>query len=106
MISLDHATRLYGSVIGVNDLTLDLPPGAYGLVGPNGSGKSTLLHLLTGQLRPTLGTVRIFGRDPAGDAATLLRIGLCPERDVLHPKVTGLGWVTALTALPGFGWER
>jgi ABC-2 type transport system ATP-binding protein len=102
MITLDHVTRLYGPVIGVNDLVLEIPPGAYGLVGPNGSGKSTLLHLLTGQLRPTIGTVRVFGRDPFSDAPTLASIGLCPERDVLHPRVTGLEWVTALTALYGF----
>lgn len=105
MISLDHVTRLYGPVIGVNDLTLEIPPGSYGLVGPNGSGKSTLLHLLTGQLRPTLGTVRVIGRDPFSDDTTLRRLGLCPERDVLHPEVTGLQWVTALTALYGFSQE-
>jgi ABC-2 type transport system ATP-binding protein len=101
MIHLDHVTRLYGSVMGANDLTLDLPPGSYGLIGPNGSGKSTLLHLLTGQLRPTLGTVRVFGRDPVGDATTLRRIGLCPEQDVLHPHVSGVEWVTTLTSLYG-----
>ena len=56
MIDLQHVTRLYGSVIGVNDMTLSLERGAYGLIGPNGSGKSTLLNLITGQLRPTLGT--------------------------------------------------
>jgi ABC-2 type transport system ATP-binding protein len=36
MISLEHVTKLYGSVIGVNDVTLSLPLGAYGLIGPNG----------------------------------------------------------------------
>jgi len=106
MIALDHVTRLYGSVMGVNDLHLDLPEGTYGLIGPNGSGKSTLLNLLTGQIRPTVGRVRLFGSDPAADPAPQRRIGLCPENDVLHPQVTGVQWVTTLTALYGFTLEE
>lgn len=46
MISLNHATVLYGTVIGINDFQIDLPTGAYALVGPNGAGKSTLIGLL------------------------------------------------------------
>ncbi|MCX7800145.1 MAG: ATP-binding cassette domain-containing protein, partial [Fimbriimonadales bacterium] len=61
MIELRSVSHWYGQVIGVNDVTLSLPLGAYGLIGPNGSGKSTLLNLMTGQLRPTLGEVRVFG---------------------------------------------
>ena len=47
MLTLKNVTKLYGTVIGVNDITLSLQPGAYGLLGPNGSGKSTLLKLFT-----------------------------------------------------------
>ena len=54
-------TKLYGVVIGVNDLSLELEPGVHGLLGPNGAGKSTLIKLITGQLRPTEGTIRVFG---------------------------------------------
>ena len=54
VIELAHTTKLYGNVIGVNDLNIELPTGAYGLVGPNGAGKSTLIGLITGALRPTL----------------------------------------------------
>ena len=38
MIALEHVTKLYGSVIGVNDVTVDLAAGAHGLLGPNGAG--------------------------------------------------------------------
>ena len=61
MIELTNTTKLYNTVIGINDLSLNLGPGTYGLLGPNGSGKTTLINLILGQLRPTIGTVRLFG---------------------------------------------
>ena len=103
MIELEHVTKLYGSVIGVNDITLSLAPAAYGLIGPNGSGKSTLLNLLTGQLRPTLGSVRVFGANPRNNREVLRRLGVCPEQEMLYANVSGLEWVTYLLRLHGFG---
>ncbi|HEY6565490.1 MAG TPA: ABC transporter ATP-binding protein, partial [Pirellulaceae bacterium] len=101
MIELDHVTRLYGTVLGVNDVCLSLPAGGYGLVGPNGSGKTTLLHLLMGLLRPSLGTVRVFGQDPERNKAQLSRIGYCPSLDGLYGPVTGFQWVRYLMELHG-----
>ena len=48
-------SKWYGEVIGLNDVTVNIPPGISGLLGPNGAGKSTLLKLVTGQLRPSQG---------------------------------------------------
>lgn len=101
MIQLQHVSKLYGEVIGVNDLMIDLPWGAYGLVGPNGSGKTTLINLITGQLRPTLGRVRVFDDDPWRRRRILRRIGLCPATDVLYPNVTARQWVTYQVRLHG-----
>jgi ABC-2 type transport system ATP-binding protein len=103
MIHLEHVTKLYGPVIGVNDVGFSVPVGGYGLLGPNGSGKTTLLNLIMGQLRPTLGTVRVLGEDPARRPAVLRRIGYCPEHDVLYPGVTGFDFVVYLLKLQGFG---
>jgi ABC-2 type transport system ATP-binding protein len=103
MIHLDHVTKLYGSVIGVNDITMSLDHGAYGLLGPNGSGKTTLLNLITGQLRPTIGTVRVLDRPPMNNMELFRRLGVCPERDALYPGVTGFDWVSYLMRLHGFG---
>ncbi len=102
MIELKHVSRLYGDVIGVNDVDVSLPPGAYGLVGPNGSGKTTFINLLIGQLRPTLGSVRVFGLDPWRKRGLLKRIGLCPATDVLYPNVSAIEWVTYQIRLHGF----
>ncbi len=103
MISLDHATKLYGTVIGVNDVTVDMAVGMHGLVGPNGAGKTTFLGLVTGQLRPTLGRVRVFGEAPFGNPRVLRRIGYCPVADLLDRTTTPLHWVTYLVRLAGFG---
>ena len=102
MIEYHHVSKLYGNVIGVNDIEMKLPEGAYGLVGPNGSGKTTFINLLTGQLRPTLGSVRVFGKNPWRRKAILRRIGLCPATDVLYPNVSALDWVRYQVRLHGF----
>ncbi len=102
MIELQSVSKLYGNVIGVNDLTLSIEAGAYGLVGPNGSGKTTFINLLTGQLRPTLGSIRVFDTNPWADRRLLRDIGLCPATDVLYPNVTAREWVTYQVRLHGF----
>jgi ABC-2 type transport system ATP-binding protein len=101
MIELTNVTKLYRTVIGVNDITLSLAPGAYGLLGPNGSGKSTLLNLITGQLRPTLGTIRVLGEPPRNSARMLRRIGFCPGFEGLYANISGFEWVRYLAELHG-----
>jgi ABC-2 type transport system ATP-binding protein len=103
MIEIESATKLYKTVIGVNDISLSLERGTYGLLGPNGSGKTTLINLILGQLKPTLGSVRLFGADPWLRSNLLRRVGLCPAMEVTYPRVTGLEWVTFMCQLHGFG---
>lgn len=102
MIRFEHVTKLYKTVIGVNDVSLDLAPGAHGLLGPNGSGKTTFINLLIGQLRPTIGSVRVFDQDPCRRSELLRRIGLCPAVDLLLPNVTALDWVQYLVRMHGY----
>ncbi len=101
MIELNHVTKMYGNVVGVNDLVIELPEGAYGLIGPNGAGKTTLINLLIGHLRPTIGNVRILGSTPSSDRRILRQIGLCPATDVLYPNVSALEWVQYQVRLHG-----
>lgn len=106
MIEFDSVTKLYGLVNGVNDISMKLTPGAHGLLGPNGSGKTTMINLLTGQLRPSMGSVKIFGKDPWGKEEMLGRIGLCPAVDVLHSNVTAYQWVQFQTRMIGYPWAE
>jgi ABC-2 type transport system ATP-binding protein len=64
-IILDNVSRFYGEVLGVNRVTLSIPPGITSLVGPNGSGKTTLMNLMTGLVRPTRGRIRVLGVEPS-----------------------------------------
>ncbi len=103
MITFENVTKLYGSVIGVNDISLTLEPGAYGLLGPNGSGKTTFINLILGQLRPTIGRVTVFGNNPWNRDDMLGRIGFCPAIEVLQANVSAYQWVRYLVALHGYG---
>ncbi len=102
LIQFESVTKLYGKVLGVNDISLTLPPGAYGLLGPNGAGKSTLLNLLTGQLVPTRGHVRVLGENPRNNAGLMRQIGYCPGFEGLYTSISGLQWVAFLLQLHGF----
>lgn len=106
LIEMDHVTKLYGNVIGLNDVTLSLKEGVYGLLGPNGSGKTTFINLIMGQLRPSIGKVRIMGSNPSWDGDYLRHIGLCPATDVHVPHITGLEWVINQVTLYGFPRKR
>lgn len=102
LLQLQNVTRLYGTVIGVNDITLSLPVGAYGLLGPNGAGKSTLLNLITGQLRPTIGGLRVLGYSPRNNPQLLARLGYLPGSEGMYANVSAIDWVSYLVALQGY----
>ncbi|HEY8551134.1 MAG TPA: ABC transporter ATP-binding protein [Vicinamibacterales bacterium] len=102
IVATEQLSKWYGQVSGLNDVTVSVPPGITGLLGPNGAGKSTFLKLVTGQLRPSKGTVRVLGEPIWGNPALYFRIGFCPEQDAFYERMTGLEWVTALVRLNGY----
>jgi ABC-2 type transport system ATP-binding protein len=101
LVQTEHVSKWYGQVSGLNDVTVAIPPGITGLLGPNGAGKSTFMKLMTGQLKPSQGTIRVLG-EPIWDNPPIYdRIGFCPEQDAFYDRMTGLEWVTALVRLNG-----
>lgn len=101
LLELDQVTKLYGTVIGVNDFSMHLPPGAYGLLGPNGAGKSTLLNLLIGQLVPTRGTVKVLGQSPRNNRELMKNLGFCPGFEGMYARTNAKDWVTLCARLQG-----
>lgn len=103
MIELANASRWYGQVLGLNDVTCSIGPGVTALLGMNGAGKSTLLRLVTGQLRPTTGSVKVFDEDPFANPNVYRRLGYCPEIDNFYEHRTGRQFITLLARLGGYG---
>jgi ABC-2 type transport system ATP-binding protein len=101
IISVDHVSKWYGQVIGLNDVSVNVPSGVTGLLGPNGAGKSTFMKLITGQLQPSKGTVTVMGEPIWRNPKLYFQIGFCPEQDAFYERMTGLEWVTALVRLNG-----
>ncbi len=103
VVEFRSVSKWYGQVIGLNNLSLRLPPGVTGLLGPNGSGKSTLLQLATGQLRPSQGEVRVLGHRPWSRPGLNRYIGLCPEQDAFFEWMTGREFLRSCAMLGGLG---
>ena len=80
----------YGKVWALQDCSLNLPAGSViALVGPNGAGKTTLLQLVAGLLRPTAGTIGVFGQDARdGSAQALAQVGYVAQERPLYPGFT------------------
>jgi ABC-2 type transport system ATP-binding protein len=102
IVAAEQLSKWYGQVIGLNDVTVSVPAGITGLLGPNGAGKSTFLKLITGQLKPSKGSVRVLGEPIWGNPPLYFHIGFCPEQDAFYDRMTGLEWVTALVRLNGY----
>ena len=66
LVQAEQLSKWYGQVSGLNDVTVTIPPGITGLLGPNGAGKSTFMKLMTGQLKPSKGTIRVLRRADLG----------------------------------------
>ncbi|MGQ9671580.1 MAG: ABC transporter ATP-binding protein [Candidatus Aminicenantales bacterium] len=102
VIVTEKLSKWYGNVLGLSDVSLEIEPGITGLLGPNGAGKSTFLKLLTAQLRPSIGSVKIWGQRVRNNPALFSRIGFCPEHDAFYEEMTGWEFLTRLLRLHGF----
>ncbi len=106
VIELENLSKWYDEVIGLNNVTASVGHGITGLLGPNGAGKSTLMGLAMGQLRPSQGTIRVFGRRVWDNPAVLSRIGYCPESDPFWTNLTGRQFVTFLAKASGLSGRK
>src|SRR5271163_1022012 len=92
-IVFDNVSKFYGEVLGVNRISLSIPPGITTLVGPNGSGKTTLMNLMTGLVQPSNGSITVMGISPS-DADTFFRqVGYCTQFDSFPRGLTGWEFV-------------
>lgn len=100
-IHTQSLSKWYSHVIALQNVSLHLEAGIWGLLGPNGSGKTTLLRLAAGQLKPSVGHIEVCGTHPFANPDALKLIGLCPEADALYDELTSFEFITIMGKLSG-----
>lgn len=100
--------RRRGVSVAVDSLNLSVPEGGvFGFLGPNGSGKTTTIRCLLGLVRPTAGTMRVFGQPVPGSLREgMRRIGAIVESPALFPSMTGRENLRLLARIDGIGNAR
>src|SRR5947208_208904 len=104
-ISVDGLTKRFRSVLALDSMDVEVPPGTvFGLLGPNGAGKTTTVRILTTILRPDAGEARVLGHDVIAEAGEVRNsIGLAGQYAAVDENLTGsenLRMVGKLTHLP------
>jgi ABC-2 type transport system ATP-binding protein len=101
-IVFDNVSKFYGDVLGVNRVSLAIPPGITSLVGPNGSGKTTLMNLMTGLIRPSRGSISILGLTPDNPEKLFRLLGYCSQFDSFPKGLTGYQFIYSYLLLFGY----
>jgi ABC-2 type transport system ATP-binding protein len=96
--------KQYGELTAVAGVDITVSSGdVYGYLGPNGAGKTTSLRMMLGLIRPTAGTVRLFGRDPLQSVAALEGVAGFVEAPTFYPYLTARRNLELLAAFDGGG---
>ncbi|MDE2272051.1 MAG: ATP-binding cassette domain-containing protein [Xanthomonadaceae bacterium] len=99
-ISIDHASKYFGTYLAVNQLSLEVPAGSvYGFLGRNGAGKTTTLRMITGILDPDAGSVSVL--DGCAPKTVRTRTGYLPEENGLYKDMRVLDMVAYFGQLRG-----
>jgi len=101
VIKVDRASRWFGSVVAVSDVTFSVSPGVTGLLGPNGAGKTTLLRMMTGLVDPSDGTVTVFGEPVRRNPPLYGRMGVMSEHETVYGFMKGRDFVRMMGRLRG-----
>ncbi|MEY8326335.1 ABC transporter ATP-binding protein [Lachnospiraceae bacterium 54-11] len=108
---IDHVSRQFKDKIAVNDISLELTPGVWGLLGANGAGKTTLMRMIAGIMQPTSGRV-VYDGVPIQTLGEQYRdiFGYLPQEFGFYQEFTVkdyLAYVAALKGLPKRqGWRK
>lgn len=97
----ENLSRFYGMILGLNNVSFVIRSGITGVVGPNGAGKTTLFRLLLGQIRPSSGTLRVFGEDPWSNLQVQARLAYCPEAESVPAGIGSFDWLVGLGMISG-----
>src|SRR3989440_10918763 len=105
-ITFDNVSKFYGEILGVNRVSLAIPPGITSLVGPNGAGKTTLMNLMTGLLRPTRGRLSVLGIPTDQPEKLFRKVGYCTQFDSFPRGLTGREFIKSFLLVHGFDRKK
>ena len=100
-IEVSEVSKWFGSVVAVNDISLQVSPGVTGLLGPNGAGKTTLLYMIAGLSSCSRGAITVTGEAVRDNPDLYRRVGFMPEHESIYPFLTGRQFVTTSAKLHG-----
>jgi len=103
VIELKHVTKQYGKSRGVTNVSFDVEAGTiFGFLGPNGAGKTTTISMLVDLIRPSKGSISLFGLDAQRDSLAIRRrIGFLAGDFALDESLTGWQQLTYMGNLRG-----
>ncbi len=102
LFQLEGVTKTYGAVTALNNLSVNVPSGAVGLLGPNGSGKTTMIRTLLGLIPVDAGSGSILGLNFRERQLDIRRmVGFAPEDECLFPRVAGVEFAAYAGELVG-----
>ena len=101
MVDVEGASKWFGDVVAVSEVSFSLDAGVTAMLGPNGAGKSTLLRMLCGLTAPDQGTVRVLGQDPRTNLAVRGRIGIVPQQEAVFEPLDARSFVRLAAVLCG-----
>ena len=102
MLELCNISKKYKEKIALNDVSLKLDNGIYGILDPNGAGKSTLMNIITGNLEPTEGTIKWEGKEVkelGSNYRSLL--GYAPQQQGMYETFSGRRFLSYMATLKG-----
>lgn len=102
-IEISHVTKIYeGKIVGLEDVTINIGQGVFGLLGHNGAGKTTLMKLMTTILVPTSGTINILGENISKNGRFIRKnIGYLPQEISIYPNLNVSEFISYMAALKG-----
>ena len=105
-ITFTNVSRFYGEVLGINKVSLSIPPGITSLVGPNGSGKTTLMNLMTGLIHATQGEITVLGMAPNDPERLCRAVGYCAQFDAFPKGINGYQFIYSFLRMYGFDHQE
>lgn len=101
-LQLQHLRKQYGIKCAVDDVSIHLEPGVYGLLGANGAGKTTLMRMICGVLKPTSGSIRLDGKamQELGERY-YTHLGYMPQDFGFYPDFTAREFMLYMAAVKG-----